>query len=39
MLSIQEQVVHKVSNLSEDSLQFLLDIVDRFMQADTMDIG
>lgn len=36
MLSLQEQVVHKVSNLSEDNLQFLLEIIDRFMQADTV---
>lgn len=36
MLSLQEQVVRKVSNLSEDNLQFLLEIIDRFMQADTV---
>ena len=36
MLSLQDQVVHKVSNLSEDNLQFLLEIIDRFMQADTV---
>ena len=36
MISLQEQVVHKVSNLSEDNLQFLLEIIDRFMQADTV---
>ena len=34
MLTLQEQVVHKVSNLSEDNLRFLLEIIDRFMQAD-----
>lgn len=34
MLTLLEQVVHKVSNLSEDNLRFLLEIIDRFMQAD-----
>lgn len=36
MISLQEQVVHKVSNLSEDNLQFLLEIIDRFMLTDTV---
>lgn len=36
MLSLQEQVVHKVSNLSEDNLQFLLEMIDRFMLTDTV---
>ena len=36
MLSLQEQVVHKVSNLSEDNLKFLLEIIDRFMLTDTV---
>jgi hypothetical protein len=36
LLTLQEQVVHKISNLSEDNLQFLLEIIERFMQADTV---
>ena len=39
MISLQEQVVHKVSNLSEDNLQFLLEIIDRFMLTDTVKKG
>lgn len=34
MLTLQEQVVQKVSSLSEDNLQFLLEIIERFMQSD-----
>lgn len=36
MLTLQEQVVQKVSGLSEDNLQFLLDMIERFMQPDAM---
>ena len=36
MLTLQEQVVQKVSGLSEDNLRFLLDMIERFMQPDTM---
>ena len=36
MLTLQEQVVQKVSGLSEDNLRFLLDMIDRFMQPDAM---
>lgn len=32
MLTLQEQVVQKVSGLSEDNMQFILDMIDRFMQ-------
>lgn len=32
MSVLQEQVVQKISGLSEDNLQFLLEIIDRFMQ-------
>ena len=39
MISLQEQVIHKVSNLSEDNLQFLLEIIDRFMLTDTVKKG
>ena len=40
MISLQEQVVHKVSNLSEDNLSvFLLEIIDRFMLTDTVKKG
>ena len=34
MLTLQEQLVQKVSRLSEDNLQFLLEMIDRFMQPD-----
>ncbi|MCH5345409.1 MAG: hypothetical protein J1E64_15400 [Acetatifactor sp.] len=37
MLTLQEQVVQKVSDLSEDNLRFLLDMIERFMQPDTME--
>ncbi len=32
MLTLQEQVVQKVNGLSEDNLQFLLDMIERFMK-------
>ena len=37
MLTLQEQVVQKVSGLSEDNLQFILELINRFMQSDTVD--
>ena len=36
MLTLQEQVVQKVSGLSEDNLRFLLDMIERFMQPEAM---
>ncbi len=35
MSALQEQVVQKISGLSEDNLQFLLEMIDRFMQPGT----
>ena len=32
MLTLQEQVVQKGNRLSEDNLQFLLEMIERFMQ-------
>ena len=32
VLTLQERVVQKVNGLSEDNLQFLLDMIERFMQ-------
>lgn len=37
MLTLQEQVVQKVAKLSEDNLQFLLEMIERFMQPDSME--
>lgn len=37
MLTLQEQVVQKVSGLSEDNLQFILEMINRFMQSDTAE--
>lgn len=37
MLTLQEQVVQKVSGLSEDNLQFLLEMIERFMQPDSVE--
>lgn len=37
MVSLQEQVVQKVNRLSEDNLQFLLEMIERFMQADLVE--
>lgn len=31
MMSLQERVVQKVNGLSEDNLQFLLEMIERFM--------
>lgn len=39
MLTLQEQVVQKVNGLSEDNLQFILDMIDRFMQSDSTEKG
>ncbi|MDE7342166.1 MAG: hypothetical protein K2N80_16680 [Lachnospiraceae bacterium] len=33
MLTLQEKVVQKISGLSEDNLQFLLEMIERFMQS------
>lgn len=32
MSVLQEQVVQKISRLSDDNLQFLLEMIDRYMQ-------
>ncbi|MDE7425286.1 MAG: hypothetical protein K2N51_16630 [Lachnospiraceae bacterium] len=32
MSVLQEQVIQKISGLSEDNLQFLLEMIERFMQ-------
>ena len=32
MLTLQEKVVQKVNGLSEDNLQFLLEMIERFMR-------
>ena len=32
MSALQEQVVQKIGSLSEDNLQFLLEMIDRFMK-------
>lgn len=37
MLTLQEKVVQKVSGLSEDNLQFLLEMIERFMQPDSIE--
>lgn len=37
MLTLQEQVVQKIGDLSEDNLRFLLDMIERFMQPDDME--
>ncbi len=31
MMSLQEQIVQKVNSLSEDNLQFLSEMIERFM--------
>ena len=33
-MTLQEQVVQKVSGLSEDNLKFLLEMIERFMKPD-----
>ncbi|MCM1327007.1 MAG: hypothetical protein NC094_09395 [Bacteroidales bacterium] len=35
MSVLQEQIVQKISGLSEDNLQFLLEMINRFMQPET----
>lgn len=37
MLTLQEQVVQKVSGLSENNLQFILEMIERFMQPDFIE--
>ncbi len=37
MLTLQEKVVQKVNGLSEDNLQFLLELIERFMQPAPME--
>ncbi|MCM1090989.1 MAG: hypothetical protein NC092_11705 [Butyrivibrio sp.] len=37
MSALQEQVVQKIGGLSEDNLQFLLEMIDRFMQPETKE--
>ncbi len=37
MSVLQDQVVQKVSGLSEDNLQFLLEMIDRFMQPEVKE--
>lgn len=37
MLTLQEQVVQKINGLSEDNLQFLLEMIERFMQPDSIE--
>lgn len=37
MLTLREQVVQKVSGLSEDNLKFLLEMIERFMQPDSIE--
>ena len=37
MSVLQEQVVQKISGLSEDNLQFLLEMIDRFMQPEVKE--
>ncbi len=33
-MTLQEQVIQKVNGLSEDNLQFLIEMIDRFMLTD-----
>ena len=37
VLTLQEKVVQKVNGLSEDNLQFLLDMIERFMQPGSVE--
>lgn len=37
MSVLQDQVVQKISGLSEDNLQFLLEMIDRFMQPEVKE--
>ena len=36
MLTLQEQVLQRVGDLSDDNLRFLLDMIERFMLPDTV---
>lgn len=38
-MTLQEQVVQKVNKLSEDNLEFLLEMINRFMQPETTEKG
>lgn len=37
MSVLQDRVVQKISGLSEDNLQFLLEMIDRFMQPEVKE--
>ena len=37
MSVLQEQVVQKISGLSEENLQFLLEMIERFMQPEATE--
>ncbi len=37
MSALQDQVVQKVSGLSEENLQFLLEMIDRFMRPEVKE--
>lgn len=37
MSALQEHVVQKISDLSEENLRFLLEIIDRLMQTETIE--
>lgn len=37
MSALQEQIVQKINGLSEDNLQFLLEVIDRFMQPEARE--
>ena len=37
MLTLQEKIVQKIYGLSEDNLQFLLEMIERFMQPDSVE--
>ena len=37
MSVLQEQVIQKISGLSENDLQFLLEMIDRFMQPEVKE--
>lgn len=37
MSALQEQLVQKISGLSEENLQFLLEMIERFMQPEVRE--
>lgn len=37
MSALQEQVIQKISRLSEENLQFLLEMIDRLMQPEVTE--